>query len=73
MYIGYGVAGIVGESNVCYIASIFGQTVDPSTDLGVSVGSHGKLSTTVYSQPFKKEISKPGESLAIICFRGRAA
>jgi len=42
MYIGYGVAGIAVKAT-----SVTSPTVDLTTDLGVSVGFHGKLSTTV--------------------------
>jgi len=54
VYIGAGESGIAGESNACYIASIFGQT---SVD-GVPVlinGGH-KLGTMTSSKRFKEAI-----------------
>jgi hypothetical protein len=46
--------GVAGESNACYIASIFGQT--SATGLPVLVGSDNKLGTTTSSQRFKENI-----------------
>ena len=56
VYIGAGIVGVAGESNACYIASIFGQSVDPTDDLAVFVDGHGKLGTTVSSRRFKRDI-----------------
>src|SRR5262249_31765283 len=56
VYIGSGMVGAAAESNACYIASIFGQSVDPADDLAVFVAGHGKLGTTVSSRHFKEDI-----------------
>ena len=70
VYIGAGMVGVAGESNACYIASIFGQTVDPTTNLAVFVDSHGKLGTTVSSLRFKQRIkSMDKASEAIMALR----
>lgn len=61
VYIGSGMVGVAGESNACHIASIFGQTVDPTDDLAVFVDGSGKLGTTVSSRRFKNDI-KPMNS-----------
>ena len=62
--------GVAGESNACYIASIFGQTVNPTTNLAVFVDSHGKLGTTVSSLRFKQRIkSMDKASEAIMALR----
>ncbi len=49
---------MAGESNACYIASIFGQT--SATGIPVLVGSDNKLGTTISSKRFKEDI-KPME------------
>ena len=54
VYIGVGMLGVAGESNACYIASIFGQT-SPS-GAAVSVNSSGKLGTMTSSRRFKDDI-----------------
>ena len=70
VYIGAGMVGVAGESNACYIASIFGQTVDPTDDLAVFVDGHGKLGTTVSSRRFKDGIKPMAEaSDAIMAFK----
>jgi Chaperone of endosialidase len=70
VYIGSGMVGVAGESNACYIASIFGQTVDPTDDLAVFVDGTGKLGTTVSSQRFKDDIKPMDQaSEAIMAFR----
>jgi len=54
VYIGAGVAGVAGESNTCYIASIFGRT--SADGVPVLINSANKLGTTTSSQRFKQEI-----------------
>jgi uncharacterized coiled-coil protein SlyX len=58
VYIGAGMTGVAGESNACYIASIFGQT--SATGIPVLVGSDNKFGTTISSKRFKEDI-KPME------------
>jgi trimeric autotransporter adhesin len=53
VYIGAGVSGVAGESNACYITSIFGQT---SSGLPVLIDSNNKLGTTTSSRRFKEDI-----------------
>jgi hypothetical protein len=70
VYIGAGMVGLAGESNACYIASIFGQTVDPTDDLAVFVDGHGKLGTTVSARRFKDDIRPMDKaSEAIMAFK----
>jgi trimeric autotransporter adhesin len=54
VYIGVGMQGVAGESNACYIASIFGQTSASGTT--VVINSDNKLGTTTSSKRFKQEI-----------------
>jgi len=54
VYIGSGMLGVPGESNACYIASIFGQT--SANGIPVLVNSDNKLGTTTSSKRFKEEI-----------------
>jgi trimeric autotransporter adhesin len=54
VYIGVGMLGVAGESNACYIASIFGQTSANGT--AVSINSSGKLGTITSSRRFKDDI-----------------
>jgi len=54
VYIGVGMQGVAGESNACYIASIFGQTSPSGT--AVSINSSGKLGTVTSSRRFKDGI-----------------
>ncbi len=56
VYIGASIVGVAGESNACYIASIFGQSVDPTDAVAVFVDGHGKLGTTASSRRFKRDI-----------------
>jgi len=60
VYIGAGMVGVAGESNACYIASIFGQTV--ITGLPVLVDSNNKLGTNVSSRRFKQNIKPMGKA-----------
>ena len=59
IYIGGGPNGVAGESNACYIASIFGQT--SADGVTVLINSDHKLGTLTSSKRFKKDI-KPMES-----------
>jgi hypothetical protein len=54
VYIGVGVLGIAGESNACYIGSIFGQT--SASGIPVLINSDNKLGTATSSNRFKEEI-----------------
>ena len=55
VYIGADMFGVAGESNACYIASIFGQT--SATGIPVLINSDNKLGTTTSSKRFKEKIS----------------
>jgi hypothetical protein len=48
------VQGVPGESNACYIASIFGQT--SANGIPVLINSSNKLGTATSSKRFKEEI-----------------
>jgi trimeric autotransporter adhesin len=54
VYIGAGMAGVAGESNACYIASIFGQT--SADGVAVLINSNNKLGTATSSKRFKDDI-----------------
>jgi len=54
IYIGQGSFGVAGESNTCYIQSIFGQL--STGGAAVFVNSAGKLGTTTSSKRFKENI-----------------
>jgi hypothetical protein len=54
VYIGYQIDGTAGESNACYIGSIFGQTA--SVGMPVFISSNNKLGTITSSKRFKEEI-----------------
>ena len=54
VYIGAGLVGVVGESNACYIGSIFGQTSGGGAP--VLINATGRLGTTTSSKRFKEEI-----------------
>ena len=54
VYIGAGVLGVAGESDACYIKSIFGQT--SASGLPVLINSNNKLGTTTSSKRFKVDI-----------------
>jgi len=60
VYIGAGVRGAAGESNACYIASIFNQT-SPS-GIPVLINSDNKLGTTTSSKRFKEDIKPMDEA-----------
>jgi hypothetical protein len=64
VYIGADMAGVAGESNACYIKSIFGQT--SANGIPVLINSDNKLGTTTSSKHFKKDIramAKASEAL----------
>ncbi len=54
VYIGAGISGVAGESDACYIGSIFGQT--SASGSPVLINSSNKLGTTTSSKRFKEEI-----------------
>ena len=54
VYIGNFVQGTAGESNACYIASIFGQT--SVSGMPVLINGNNKLGTTTSSKRFKQDI-----------------
>jgi len=64
VYIGSNMIGIPGESNACYIASIFGQTT--ASGIPVLINSDNKLGTSTSSKRFKddiKSMDKASEAL----------
>jgi hypothetical protein len=54
VYIGYNLQGSAGESNTCYIKSIFGQTAPGGS--AVFIDANSKLGTLTSSKRFKEEI-----------------
>jgi trimeric autotransporter adhesin len=54
IYIGANVQGVAGESNACYIASIFNRPSAPGAPVIVNVGN--KLGTVASSKRFKEDI-----------------
>ena len=54
VYIGSNILGTDGESNTCYIASIFGET--SAIGIPVLINSDNKLGTTTSSKRFKEDI-----------------
>jgi Chaperone of endosialidase len=54
VYIGAGMLGVAGESNACYIKSIFGQT--SAIGIPILINSSNKLGTMTSSKRFKKDI-----------------
>jgi Chaperone of endosialidase len=60
VYIGVGMQGVAGESNACYVASIFGQT--SASGAAVSINSSGKLGTMTSSRRFKDGIKPMDKS-----------
>jgi hypothetical protein len=54
VYIGAEISGVAGESDACYIGSIFGQT--SASGAPVLINSFNKLGTTTSSKRFKEEI-----------------
>jgi len=64
VYIGAGMQGVAGESNACYIGSIFNQLASQGTQ--VFVNSNGKLGTTPSSRRFKDDIKPMDNSSDVI-------
>ena len=60
VYIGNQMTGVAGESNACYIRSIFGQTT--ASGIPVLINSNSKLGTTTSSKRFKEEIKPMAKS-----------
>jgi hypothetical protein len=56
VYIGYGMSGVDGESNACYVRSIFGQP--SSGGVPVLINSSNKLGTMTSSKRFKENIKQ---------------
>jgi hypothetical protein len=65
VYLGTGMEGVFGESNACYIASIFGQT--SAGGIPVLINSDNKLGTTTSSRRFKEGI-KPMDKVSEAVF-----
>jgi len=65
VYIGASMSGVAGESNACYIASIFGQV--SASGAAVYVNSSHKLGTLTSSSRFKDDI-KPMERVSEALF-----
>ena len=65
IYIGANIGGVAGESDACYIGSIFGQTSSGGTP--VLINANHKLGTTTSSKRFKEDIKPIGtESQALL-------
>jgi Chaperone of endosialidase len=60
IYIGFQMEGTAGESNSCYIKSIFGQM--SVTGLPVLINSNNKLGTIISSKRFKEDIKPMDEA-----------
>jgi hypothetical protein len=58
IYIGYQIEGTPGESNACYIGSIFGQTASGGSV--VYIDANGRLGTSTSSKRFKEDIQQMG-------------
>jgi hypothetical protein len=58
IYIGFNIGGVPGESNACYIASIFGQT--SSLGIPVLINADHKLGTITSSKRFKEDVKAMG-------------
>jgi hypothetical protein len=65
VYIGPGTLGVAGESDACYIGSIFGQT--SASGIPVLINSSNKLGTTTSSTRFKEDI-KPMDKASVTLF-----
>ena len=68
VYIGANMFGVAGESNACYIKSIFSHTT--ASGIPVLINSNNKLGTTTSSKRFKEDI-KPMDkaSEAVLALR----
>jgi trimeric autotransporter adhesin len=60
VYIGYNIQGSAGESNRCYIKSIFGQTATGGS--AVFIDANSKLGTLTSSKRFKEDIKPVGKA-----------
>jgi hypothetical protein len=60
VYIGANMFGVAGESNACYIKSIFSHTT--ASGVPVLINSNNKLGTTTSSKRFKEEIKPMDKS-----------
>jgi trimeric autotransporter adhesin len=58
IYIGFNMQGTAGESNTCYIKSIFGQTAPGGS--AVFIDANHKLGTLTSSKRFKEDIKPVG-------------
>jgi trimeric autotransporter adhesin len=65
VYIGFNIGGVAGESNACYIASIFGQTSPGGS--AVFIDANNKLGTSTSSKRFKEDI-KPMDNASDMLF-----
>jgi trimeric autotransporter adhesin len=65
VYIGFNPQGTAGESDTCYIATIFGQT--SSGGIPVLINANHKLGTTTSSKRFKESI-KPMDTDSEVVF-----
>jgi trimeric autotransporter adhesin len=65
IYIGQGSFGVAGESNSCYIQSIFGQPIGV-TGVGVGVDSDGKLGTFISTRRVKRDIKPMDKASEVI-------
>jgi hypothetical protein len=64
IYIGTLIDGTAGESNACYIGSIFGQT--SSGGLPVLINANHKLGTTTSSKRFKEDIKSMDKASEVL-------
>jgi trimeric autotransporter adhesin len=64
VYIGNFLQGTAGESNACYIASIFGQTF--VSGIAVLISGDNKLGTSTSSKRFKEDIKPMGEASEVL-------
>ena len=64
VYIGEGIFGVAGESNACYIKSIFGQT--SVGGVPVLINSDNKLGTATSSKRFKDDIKPMGRASEVL-------
>ena len=60
VYIGANMFGVAGESNACYIKSIFSHTT--ASGVPVFINSNNKLGTTTSSKRFKEEVKAMDKS-----------
>ena len=60
VYIGYNIQGTAGESNSCYIKSIFSQTAPGGS--AVFIDANSKLGTLTSSKRFKEDIKPVGKA-----------